>query len=98
KLFTKDELATFNGRNSNSPIYVAVKGVVFDVSTSKDLYGYGESYNSMAGKECSRAIAKWSLAAENMNGNLDGLTKDELQRLEKNFHDVYMRKYPVVGY
>ncbi|XP_031563849.1 neudesin-like [Actinia tenebrosa] len=98
RLFSLEELSSYNGQNSELPIYVAVKGVVFDVTQGKDYYGVGKPYNVFTGKDASRAIAKWSMDPKDMIPELDGLTKEEFDRLEDNFENVYMKKYPAVGY
>ena len=36
---TTKELSLHNGQDSSKPIWVAVKGTVFDVSRNKDAYG-----------------------------------------------------------
>lgn len=59
KLFTLKELAKFNGDN-NGPIYLAVKGVVYDVSSKREFYGAGSGYSVFSGKEASRGLAKSS--------------------------------------
>ncbi|XP_027051502.1 neudesin-like [Pocillopora damicornis] len=54
KVFTKEELSVYDGTNPDLPIYVAIKGIVFDVSESKKAYGPGGSYNKFTGKDASR--------------------------------------------
>ncbi|MEQ2220238.1 hypothetical protein ILYODFUR_003288 [Ilyodon furcidens] len=61
RLFTEEELQRFNGREEGQPIYMAVKGVVFDVSRGKEFYGKDAPYNALVGKDSSRAVAKMSL-------------------------------------
>ncbi|XP_045308434.1 neudesin isoform X3 [Leopardus geoffroyi] len=36
RLFTEEELARYGGEEEDQPIYMAVKGVVFDVTSGKD--------------------------------------------------------------
>ncbi|KAJ0044200.1 hypothetical protein NL108_008100, partial [Boleophthalmus pectinirostris] len=48
------------------PIYMAVKGVVFDVTKGKEFYGKGAPYNALVGKDSSRAVAKMSLNPEDL--------------------------------
>ncbi|XP_066451147.1 neudesin isoform X2 [Eleutherodactylus coqui] len=80
------------------PIYMAVKGAVFDVSAGKEFYGKGASYNALAGKDSTRAVAKMSLEAEDLVSDTTGLTEEQLKSLDDIFENVYKRKYPIVGY
>lgn len=56
KTFTKDELAKFDGKNG-SPAYVAIDGVVYDVSLIKQWMG-GMHHGLTAGKDLSEEIKK----------------------------------------
>ncbi len=60
KVFTTQELATFNGKNG-SPAYVAVDGVVYDVTGSDD-WPEGDhtpcSLDAAAGKDLSQVITQ----------------------------------------
>jgi membrane-associated progesterone receptor component len=53
KKLTIEELNQYNGKGG-APIYVCIKGKIFDVSTRPDLYGIGGSYALFAGREISR--------------------------------------------
>ena len=44
---TPAELSQHDGSN-DKPIYVAIKGTVFDVTKKADMYGAGKSYNIFA--------------------------------------------------
>jgi predicted heme/steroid binding protein len=47
------------------PIYVAVKGTVFNTSAKREMYGQGGSNNVFAGKDASRGLEMSSLEPEN---------------------------------
>ncbi|XP_053166127.1 neudesin isoform X2 [Hemicordylus capensis] len=49
RLFTESELARYNGQEENQPIYLAVKGVVFDVTSGKEeeLQSLDETFNNV---------------------------------------------------
>lgn len=49
KVFTKDELAKFNGQNGQ-PAYVAIWGVVYDVSDKAAWQG-GKHHGNLAGQD-----------------------------------------------
>ncbi|XP_033000704.1 neudesin [Lacerta agilis] len=98
RLFTESELARYGGQQEDQPIYIAVKGVVFDVTSGKEFYAKGAPYNALAGKDSTRGIAKMSLDPVDLTHDTVGLTEEELQSLEDTFHNVYKAKYPIVGY
>lgn len=62
RIFTYQELSKHDGTDASAPIYVAIKGSVFDVSTKKDVYGPGGSYHVFAGKDASRVCLSSFLA------------------------------------
>jgi predicted heme/steroid binding protein len=60
---TPDELARFNGADKSLPVYVAIRGTIFDVSPRRDMYGtVGQGYNCLAGRDASRALGLFSCA------------------------------------
>lgn len=52
------KLAEFDGKDASKPIYVAIKGKVFDVSAKREMYGPGAGYNIFAGKDASKGLGK----------------------------------------
>ena len=55
KIFTKEELAIYNGQNGN-PAYVAVSGVVYDVTNVKE-WSNGQHHGLTAGQDLTQQIA-----------------------------------------
>lgn len=55
---TYEQLRKFDGV-ANSNVYVALKGVIYDVSSS-DFYGVGGGYHQFAGHDASINLAKMS--------------------------------------
>lgn len=56
-----EPLGEYNGI-TKSPIYIAIKGRVFDVSSGAEFYGpMGGGYNALAGQDASRALGIMSL-------------------------------------
>jgi hypothetical protein len=47
---TIDDLKQYNGEIPNKPIYVGLKGRIFDVTIKNDMYGKDSSYNVFAGR------------------------------------------------
>ncbi|NXX00600.1 NENF protein, partial [Larus smithsonianus] len=98
RLFTEPELARYDGQQEGQPIYLAVKGVVFDVTSGKEFYGKGAPYNALVGKDSTRGVAKMSLDPADLTHDITGLTEEELTSLDDIFNNVYKAKYPIVGY
>ncbi|XP_068964853.1 neudesin [Petaurus breviceps papuanus] len=98
RLFTEEELARYGGEEEDQPIYLAVKGVVFDVSSGKEFYGRGAPYNALVGKDSTRGVAKMSLDPADLTHDTTGLTEEEMKSLDNVFTNVYKAKYPIVGY
>ncbi|KAL2099309.1 hypothetical protein ACEWY4_005789 [Coilia grayii] len=98
RLITEEELEMYDGSRDGQPIYMAVKGVVFDVTTGKEFYGKGAPYNALVGKDSTRAVAKMSLDPADLTHDTTGLTEEQLQSLDRIFTGTYKAKYPIVGY
>ncbi|XP_031279584.1 probable steroid-binding protein 3 [Pistacia vera] len=94
--FTPQQLLQYNGTDPSKPIYVAMKGRVFDVTTGKSFYGPGGAYAMFAGKDASRALAKMSKNDEDITASLDGLSEKEMGVLD-DWEKKFEAKYPVVG-
>ncbi|XP_076833737.1 neudesin [Brachyhypopomus gauderio] len=98
RLFTDEELRRYDGSEDGQPIYMAIKGVVFDVTSGKRFYGKDAPYNALVGKDSTRAVAKMSLEPEDLTHDTTGLSEKELESLESVFTGTYKSKYPIVGY
>jgi membrane-associated progesterone receptor component len=96
RLFTIEELKNYDGVNPNEPVYLAVKGVVFDVTKQRDMYEPGKGYSVFAGKDASKALGKSSLKLEDCIADYSGLNEEEMKTLDK-WLDFYKKKYPVIG-
>ncbi|PVU87884.1 hypothetical protein BB559_005844 [Furculomyces boomerangus] len=82
-IFSPEQLAKYDGSNPNLPIYVAIKGDVYDVTLGKHWYGKGSSYNLFAGKDSSRAFATNCLSRkDHLTNDIRDLTKTELANLD----------------
>ncbi|XP_033051620.1 neudesin isoform X5 [Trachypithecus francoisi] len=71
RLFTEEELARYGGEEEDQPIYLAVKGVVFDVTSGKEFYGRGAPYNALTGKDSTRGVAKMSLDPADLTHDIE---------------------------
>lgn len=102
RTFTPPELKPFNGEN-NMPVYLAVRGRVFDVTSGRNFYGPGGPYENFAGRDASRGLAFGSfdedMLTKNLEGPLDpleGLGADEMEALH-GWEERFSEKYLVVG-
>lgn len=103
---TKQELLAYKGGSDppqgriDAPIYVSVRGDIFDVSYGgKEMYGPESTYVIFTGIDASRALAKMSFKPEDLaSDELSDLAESELKVLgdwHAKFKDA--RKYPIVG-
>eukprot|EP01041_Mallomonas_annulata_P008711 gene8711-17998_t len=96
--FTVDQLRDFDG-SKNTTVYIAIKGEVYDVSKSSDLYGVEGAYHCFSGRDATRALAKLSFdESELSNPRYDDLgpfERDSLEGWVEKFK--YYRAYPIVG-
>jgi membrane-associated progesterone receptor component len=97
RIFTLEELHSFNGAQDDQPIYIALNGKVYDVSSGRHFYGPGTSYHALAGHDASVALAKSSLEAQDIDAPLSSLQDPEDRERLQNWVNKYDSKYPVVG-
>ncbi|GKT54703.1 membrane-associated progesterone receptor component 1 [Colletotrichum tofieldiae] len=102
RAFNPRTLLPFTGEN-NTPVYVAVRGRVFDVTAGRNFYGPGGPYANFAGRDASRGLACGSfdedMLTEDLDGPLDtleGLGPDEMEALQ-GWEETFDSKYLVVG-
>ena len=86
--FTPPTLKPYNGEN-NMPVYLAVRGKVFDVTPGRNFYGPGGPYENFAGRDATRGLACGSfdedMLTKDLNGPLDdlnGLGPSEMEALQ----------------
>jgi len=94
--FSLAELSAFDGADPSKPIYVAIKGTIFDVSNKKDVYGPGKSYNIFAGKDGSQGLGKSSLNPEHAVPDYRDLPENEMKVLN-DWHAFFSKRYNIVG-
>ncbi|KAI2618922.1 cytochrome b5 [Hypoxylon sp. NC1633] len=102
KTFTPRTLLPYNGLN-NMPVYLSVRGRVFDVTSGRNFYGPGGPYENFAGRDASRGLACHSFDEEmltkDLDGpldNLDGLGDEEMDSLQ-GWEERFNSKYLMVG-
>ena len=100
RTYTPRTLLPFNGA-ADGPIYVAVRGHVYDVTPGRQFYGPGGPYANFAGRDASRGLACQSFDAEMLTADLDGPLdtladlgapeRDALAGWEETFRAKYLR-------
>lgn len=85
------------------PVYLAVRGRVFDVTSGRNFYGPGGPYENFAGRDASRGLACHSFDEEMLTKDLDGpldklegLGSEEMESLQ-GWEERFDSKYMVVG-
>ena len=71
RTFTPRTLLPNNGEE-NAPVYLAVKGKVYDVTSGRNFYGPGGPYENFAGRDATRGLACQSFDEEMLTKDLDG--------------------------
>lgn len=94
--FTQDELKAYDGSDLEKPVYVAIKGTVFDVSRKRDTYGPGGSYAIFAGKDGSRGLGLSSLKPEDAVPDYSTLEEKDRKVLD-DWHAFFTKRYNIVG-
>ncbi|KAK6355878.1 hypothetical protein TWF718_000257 [Orbilia javanica] len=95
-IITVEYLSKCDGTHEGYPIYVAIKGTVFDVTNKKESYGPGGSYHIFTGKDASRGLGKSSLKPEDAIPDYSGLNESEMETLE-NWYTFFSNRYNIVG-
>ncbi|KAN0083325.1 putative DNA damage response protein [Elaphomyces granulatus] len=102
RTFTPTTLLPFNGL-SGAPVYLAIRGRVFDVTAGKNFYGPGGPYENFAGRDASRGLACQSfddeMLTKDLKGPLDNLSNLNEEQLEnlQGWEERFQEKYLVVG-
>lgn len=102
RTYTPHTLLPFNGED-DKPVYLAVRGRVFDVTRGRNFYGPGGPYSNFAGRDASRGLACGSfdedMLTKDLDGPLDkleGLDGEQMEALQ-GWEERFLEKYDVVG-
>jgi membrane-associated progesterone receptor component len=95
-LWTRDEIAAFDGKRGDTPLLVVADNLVFNVASARHLYGPGAEYAAMAGNDATRMLAKNTLKPETGLEEVAPLTMAEQAALGV-WVWSFKRKYDVVG-
>ncbi|KZZ86944.1 Cytochrome b5 [Ascosphaera apis ARSEF 7405] len=102
RVFTPTTLQPYNGQNG-APVYLAVKGKVYDVTSGRNFYGPGGPYANFAGRDATRGLACQSFDEEmltkDLTGPLDDLKDLNAEQLDNlaGWEERFESKYLVVG-
>jgi len=94
--FTLGQLKEFDGSDPEKPIYVSIKGTIFDVTAKKAMYGPGGSYAIFAGKDGSKGLGMSSLKNEDAIPDYSTLPESEMKVLN-DWHAFFSKRYNIVG-
>eukprot|EP00882_Tetradesmus_deserticola_P005691 GHRQ01005992.1.p1 GENE.GHRQ01005992.1~~GHRQ01005992.1.p1 ORF type:complete len:165 (+),score=40.33 GHRQ01005992.1:72-566(+) len=93
---TPAELAQYDGQDASKPLYISVRGNIYDVTAGKSFYGPGGPYAVFAGKECARALAFMKVTAEECSADLTGASEAQLKTLA-DWEAKFDQKYGLAG-
>jgi predicted heme/steroid binding protein len=97
---TLEQLSMFNGTDSTLPIYIAINGLVYDVTGSPTIYGPNGAYSKLAGKDAARVYVTGCLdIPEQYTYDLRGLLPDEVSNDISQWQNYFANhnKYWYVG-
>jgi len=94
--FTLEQLKEFDGKDPDKPVYISIKGTVFDVTRKRDTYGPGGSYSIFAGKDGSRGLGLSSLKPEDAVPDWSTLEEKDRKVLD-DWHAFFTKRYNIVG-
>ncbi|KAA1168706.1 cytochrome b5 domain-containing protein, partial [Marinobacter salinexigens] len=80
----------------SKPIYVSVRGKVYDVTSGRGFYGPGGAYAVFAGREASRALGKMS-KDDHLRPRLLRPRRDKELGVLADWEIKFQAKYPVVA-
>ncbi|CAO1633139.1 unnamed protein product [Parajaminaea phylloscopi] len=93
---TPEELAQYDGSDPEKPVYVAIKGLVFDVSAKREMYAPGKGYHIFAGKDGSKGLGSSSLKPEDAVADWSSLD-DKQKKVLDDWVAYYTKRYNIVG-
>ncbi|XP_049885383.1 membrane-associated progesterone receptor component 1-like [Pectinophora gossypiella] len=97
KDLTVAELSKYDGTQPDGRVFLAVNGIIFDVTRGKRFYGPGGPYAAFAGRDATRGLATAQVAGSDQEyDDLSDLTPDEVASA-KEWEDQFREKYDIVG-
>jgi len=96
RVFTKTELTQYNGAAGSPGLFLALLGVVYDVSKGAQYYGEGGGYSFFAGRDASRAFVTGNFEEPGLVEDVAGLSGSDYLGLEE-WQGFYEKDYTRVG-
>lgn len=93
RVFSAQELSLYDGSDPCSPIYLSIKGNVYDV-THAGFYEPPGGYSQLNGRECGRSLA--TMEIDNHASDLSNLSDAQLTSLEE-WERLFKSKYTCMG-
>lgn len=100
---TSEELAEFDGRYlpdspERAPLYLSIRGRIYDVSAAWSFYGPGKTYFGLVGRDATRAFCTGCLDEPCLISSLEGLTEAQRREADR-WVELYEHhdKYSLVG-
>ena len=88
------KLQNDEGGSHRKPLWLSLRGRVYDVSAGEKFYGDGGPYNIFIGKDATRAFCTGCLEEECLIASTDGLSSEQIREADRwveyyEFHDKY---------
>ncbi|WVR06059.1 hypothetical protein IAU60_003087 [Kwoniella sp. DSM 27419] len=90
------ELSQYDGSDPSKPIYVAIKGRIFDVTPKAEMYGKGRGYNIFAGRDASKGLGMSSLDIADAVPDYSSLNEAQMRTLDQ-WESFFEKRYNIVG-
>jgi len=99
--YSLNEIKKYDGNTVGQPIFIAIKGKIYDVSAKSSTYGAGGSYHLFAGNDATICLAKSSFEQVDLNQpwteqSIKELSADQQDTLN-NWIQFFSERYPTVG-
>eukprot|EP01113_Clastostelium_recurvatum_P022932 TRINITY_DN2743_c0_g1_i2.p1 TRINITY_DN2743_c0_g1~~TRINITY_DN2743_c0_g1_i2.p1 ORF type:complete len:105 (-),score=10.69 TRINITY_DN2743_c0_g1_i2:42-356(-) len=93
---TLSELSKYDGSDPSLPVYVSIRGNIYDVTSGPYSKSKGAGYSVFAGKEIARPLAISSVKPEDITPSIEDLTEKQMETLQK-WEETFSKKYKIVG-
>ena len=100
RLVTPEDLATKNGEDGGTELWLSILGKVYDVSTGKMYYAPGSGYHIFAGRDATIPFITGNFTDEEAQKSTEELTPAQLYSIERDWAQFYANheRYKLVGY